>query len=181
MSKVLNFLPLPGHSSLNLALTYDRITGELRWKSGVGGRAKDGAVAGNLNTAGHRMVKIKGRKYYAHRIAWKMVHGADPTEEIDHRNGIKDDNRLDNLREASKADNQHNSKVRRDNTSGFKGVSFNRQVGLFHASIMLHGKQRHLGLFLTPDQAHMARAAAACELHGEFAFSGVRNQSLKEE
>jgi len=96
-----------------------------------------------------------------------MVTGEDPSELIDHKNGVKNDNRWDNLREASLSENQANSGIRRHNQSGAKGVSKSRN--LWEARICFHGKHVRLGRYATKEEAHSAYRKAAAETHGEFA------------
>lgn len=82
------------------------------------------------------------------------------------------DNRLANLREASSFQNQWNAKRRRDNTSGYKGVTRSKS-GRWFAKIKKHNKLTHLGTYDTPQEAHEAYCAAAREMHGEYANSGA--------
>ena len=98
----------------------------------------------------------------------RLVMGEPDGLEIDHRYGIRLDNRKAQLRLATKADNNHNAKVRRDNTSSRKGVSWHKHVKKWVAQIMHMGKQKHLGYFTDPDAAHQAYVAASLKYHGEF-------------
>ena len=104
-------------------LHYSIITGEFYWlkpKQGV----KTDNVAGALNLSGHRKIMVNGKLYYAHRLAWFYCTGEFPKHEIDHKNGITDANQWLNLREATRSQNQHNTSLRSDNTSGYKGVTW---------------------------------------------------------
>lgn len=153
-------------------LDYDPATGEFRWKrrADQGKRWNSryaGTVAGCTHPDGHRRLKIGNRNYWAHRLAWLIVHGEWPERDLDHRNGNPTDNRLANLRLATLSQNIANARRRADNTTGFKGVV--RQGQRFRAQIKQAGKTLHLGMFDTPEEAHAAYVAAARERFGDFA------------
>jgi len=99
----------------------------------------------------------------------RLVMGEPEGFEVDHKYGIRLDNRKAHLRLATRSDNNHNAKVRRDNTSGRKGVSWHKKVKKWFAQIMYMGKQKHLGYFSDPDAAYEAYCQAALKYHGEFA------------
>lgn len=147
-------------------LSYDPETGHVRRRRRQG-RAAAGAEAGTLQPDGYRRVKIGGRSYLAHRLAWLIVHGEWPAGQVDHINGLTTDNRLRNLRQATAAQNQANSKRRADNKSGAKGVC--RQHGKWLAYIRVNGRNRYLGYHETVEAASAAYARAAIALRGEFA------------
>jgi hypothetical protein len=98
-----------------------------------------------------------------------LAYGEFPEMSIDHINGIKTDNRLQNLRLATKSQNALNSKRHKDNTSGYKGVSWNKRLAKWGARITINGKYKHIGLFKNVEDAASAYAAAAYMHHGEFA------------
>jgi hypothetical protein len=150
-------------------LTYDADAGVFTWKISTNGRIRVGDVAGSMNGEGYLQIMIDGRRYHAHRLAWLYQTGQWPVEQIDHVNGIPDDNRFLNLRESTHSQNQHNRRKARNNVSGYKGVYWHRRTKSWVASIMLHRKRIHLGRFDTLDAAHAAYTAAAERLHGEFA------------
>jgi len=151
---------------LRKRLRYDPATGILYWKDGQ----RLGLPAGYLDTTGYVRLGFAGRMYLNHRIAWALHYGIWPDLEVDHINGQKTDNRLGNLRLATKAENRRNVKTRSDNKTGFKGVSFCKRTGRYKAQIR-HGQThpKFLGYFDTPEQAATAYRKAALELHGEFA------------
>lgn len=150
-------------------LDYDPETGEFRWKVTRGGVTR-GSIAGYIDPDGYRHIRIAGYLYLAHRLAWLITHGSWPTLEIDHRNVKPGDDRIKNLREATRAQNHQNIGVRSDNTSGYKGVSFDRINRKWVARIRVTGgRYKNLGRFPFPDQAHAAYIEAARDLHGEFA------------
>ena len=170
-------------SLLREMLDYDPQTGVLRWKdrppqhfhlpgwASYWNRKHSGKVAGKPGHAGHLIITIRGRPRLAHRLIWAIVHGEYP-EQIDHINNDPADNRLSNLRACTQNQNQHNQKIRKTNTSGYKGVSWHKVRGRWRASIFVNSKQQHLGLFDSPEEAHKAYCEAAARLHGEFANFG---------
>ncbi|MET3815342.1 HNH endonuclease [Pantoea sp. UYEF8] len=122
----------------------------------------------SLDSAGYRMIGISGKLYRVHRIAWMLTHGDDMPEYIDHINGDKSDNRIENLRPATNSQNMCNTTIRSDNTSGFKGVCFHNQRNKWMARISLNNKQVSLGLYSTKEQASAAYHLAAYMFYGEF-------------
>lgn len=165
---------LPSLKTIKELLRYDPITGAFAWLVDRRG-AMAGDRAGTKNPSGYLEISIKGTKYRAHRLAWLFMTGQQPPECLDHINGIKDDNRWSNLREATVSQNVINSKVSTRNKVGLKGVSLvPSQNDIWCARIRHEGKLIYLGCFSTPELAHAAYCEAACRLHGEFANSGVR-------
>ena len=172
-----DFLP---QSVLRKILSYDSWTGKFYWRVNYGRSGTRGSEAGYIvkqnrkhSGEGYRKIRIFGREYLAHRLAWFYIHGKWPHEYIDHINSVRDDNRISNLREATKAQNAANTGVRSDNESGFKCVRFaKRQWPLkkpWIATIHKGSKYHHLGYFRTPEEAHAAYTVAAVEHFGEFA------------
>lgn len=106
----------------------------------------------------------KERTVLLHRVLMGEPDGL----EVDHRDGDGLNNRRDNLRVATNAQNQHNQRTRNDNSSGFKGVSWYGRGKKWQVRIKLNGKQRHIGYHATPEEAHAAYAAASERLHGDF-------------
>lgn len=149
---------------LREVLAYDPATGVFTQKVRTSIRVKVGAVAGSLHRRGYIHITIDGRRHFAHRLAWLYVTGEWPPDQIDHRNGIRDDNRVDNLRLANKALNMQNMREAcADNKTGFLGVSPRR--GKFRSTITVNGKQKHIGTFPTPEEAHAAYLKAKRQLH----------------
>lgn len=144
-------------------LDYDADTGVLTWKSGIAG-VPSGARAGHETRRGYIEVKIFGRRYKAHRLAWLHYFGEQPSSDIDHRNGTKSDNRIANLRLCTDQENSHNQH-RPQGANPYLGVSLHRPSGLWQAAIKLNRKQRHLGYFKTPEAARDAYVAAKRQLH----------------
>jgi hypothetical protein len=154
---------------LRRLLSYDPETGEFRWRVYRNWRITAGDLAGSLNGYGHRQIKIHGTMYMAHRLAWLYVYDEWPRNDLDHINGLPDDNRLANLREATDSQNIANSHRRVDNTSGYKGVTWDRSAQKWLAYIRVNGKRSNFGYFDDPVVAHAVYLDKARELFGEFA------------
>jgi hypothetical protein len=143
-------------------LDYDFTTGVFTWRVDFGNR-KSGAVAGSKDAHGYIVITINGRAYKAHRLAWLYCHGGWPEHSIDHINGVKDDNRIANLRDVEHPLNLLNvRRAYRTNKSGFLGVS--RNGSGWRAEIRVAKKKRNLGTYDTPEQAHAAYLAAKNEI-----------------
>ena len=109
---------------LKKLLDYDPETGVFRWKDTLGSRAKAGDVAGTLNGNGYIYIKIRQKPYRAHRLVWLYTHGKFPENHMDHINGLRDDNRIINLRAVTRTENARNQFIPTNNTSGHIGVSW---------------------------------------------------------
>jgi len=147
---------------------YDPHSGELRWRESRG-RVRAGRLVGSIDGLGYRAFNLEGKRYSAHRVAWLIVHGAWPSS-LDHANGVRSDNRLDNLREATQAQNLANRPTKLGK-SGHRGVYYCPRNKKWIARIWVHGRAISLGYFKTAAEAAAAYAAAAVIHHGEFAYS----------
>jgi HNH endonuclease/AP2 domain len=157
-------------SRLQSLLSYNPETGIFVWRLHNSKRTKNSSSAGCLNKdTGYIQIKIDGHLYRAHRLAWFYVYGNFPIHQIDHINGNRSDNRIENLREATHLQNQHNQTKPRANNTGYKGVSFYAPLLKYRARIKLKNKEKHLGYFDTPEEAYEAYCNAAKSLHGDFA------------
>lgn len=147
-------------------LHYDPETGRFAWRLGRFGTRGAGGRAGYADPRGYRKICVAGRMYWEHRLAWLYVNGTWPSDQIDHVNGVKGDNRIANLREATRSENQGNLRqARSDSKTGLLGVHWNKPNKKFMAQIMFSGKQKYLGLFNTAEEAHQAYLVAKRELH----------------
>ena len=146
-------------------LHYDPETGVFTWRVAKGRKSK-GMLAGCINHYGYIQIGIDGTRYKAHRIAFLITNGSWPSEHIDHINGIRDDNRIANLREASQSINMQNLlRPMEGNTSGFLGVCWDKEKQSFLAQIRVKGKNKFLGRFADPAEAHAAYLDAKRQLH----------------
>lgn len=162
-------LTLPSAASIRDALDYNPLTGVLTWRE-TRCNVVRGQRAGCLKKDGYLYLGLLGQKYLAHRIAWVHFHGTPPVDQIDHRNGITTDNRIENLREACDKLNQQNLQgPTRRNTSGYLGVYPSGKK--WRALIQLNGVNHHLGSFATPVEAYHVYLAAKRKHHpyGEIA------------
>jgi hypothetical protein len=161
-------LPLPTQERLQELFDYSVTTGTLyhlqRQAKGRGDGHAGRPISGRI------YVIIEGQRYMAHRLVWCWMTGQDPAHlHIDHIDGNPSNNAWHNLRLADRCQNLSNCKRHKDNASGFKGVSWDKQKQRWQATICHQRKQYHLGRFDTPEEAHAAYVAAAERLHGEFA------------
>jgi hypothetical protein len=148
-------------------LHYDPGTGAFTRKVDVKLRgervaASKGDAAGYL-TDGYLLCRLDGRIYKCHRLAWLYVHGEWPKQQIDHINGVRNDNRIANLRDVSHQLNMQNIKTSRG-ASGVLGVNKNGRSG-WQAKITVENKPLSLGTYRTPEAAHAAYLEAKRRLH----------------
>ncbi len=151
-------------------LSYDTDTGIFINKITRSNNALEGNIAGNTNTIDNKYLEIylDGKHYAAHRLAWFFAYKIWPLNDIDHIDGNKSNNKIANLREATRSENLYNRGNRKDNTSGYKGVCFDKRSGKYRAYININGKQKSLGYHYTAEKASEAYKLAAKELHKEF-------------
>jgi hypothetical protein len=148
---------------LREVLAYDAYTGFFTWRNTT--RAtRSGQRAGCLERAGYIVITIDYRCYKAHRLAWLYVYGRWPNGLIDHINGVKDDNRIANLRDVSTRGNTYNRRVARNNKAGLLGVTITKGK-YFTASIQADGHLHYLGSFPSAEAAHAAYLEAKKKLH----------------
>jgi hypothetical protein len=152
-------------------LDYNPDTGVFTWRV-TRSTVKKGSIAGRKAKNCYKQIKINGKYYMSSRLALFYMTGVWHTTDIDHKNTIKDDNRFENLRPASRAENCRNRNKISSNTSGFKGVIFYKKTKKWKATICVNGKNRHLGYYFTPEEAHEAYCKASQELHGGFSNTG---------
>lgn len=153
---------------LKSILDYNPDTGNFTWKCKKGLRNPDGN-AGSLDERGYIRIGYKGKGYWAHRLAWLYVNGEFPPNDIDHINRNKSDNRMDNLRLATRNMNNGNSGIWRTNTSGYRGVSFDKNSNKFECYIWKKDRKHHLGYFVDPAEAAKRYNDEALSYFGEYA------------
>ncbi len=154
-------LELPSQEELLRLLDYNPETGILVWKIRPAHRVMIGDIAGSVDSSTRYLqIRIKGVLYYSHRLIWKIVTGKDPVGEIDHENGNRQDNRFQNLRDASKHINSKNKCIPSNNYSGVIGVTWHQQGLKWCAAITENREKEHLGLFDNIEDAAAARKLA---------------------
>lgn len=151
--------------SLRGLISYDPATGKFTRLVDVA-KYKAGSTVGCDNGNGYLTTTHKGKKIYLHRLAWYFHTGSTPEYQIDHINGVRDDNRIENLRSAGYGENQQSRFRRRDNTSGVTGVNFVRARGKW-AARLTHGGKVVFGKydFETKEEAEAAYRKAKYEHH----------------
>lgn len=141
----------------------------LKWAISTG-KVKVGDNVGALENNSYWGLRFKGKNYRAHRLVWEIHYGPIPVgKQIDHINGVKSDNRIDNLRLATKSQNQQNKKISILNTCGLKGVRSKNNGRYWISRIKLNASSIHIGTFENKYLAYAAYCDKAIELHGEFA------------
>ena len=151
------------------ALAYDPETGIFHWKIYRAGTARAGDKAGVRKKRGWIEIQVFGKRYKAAVLAWAIMTGEWPSLEVDHVNTVRDDDRWENLRLATRQQNCINR--RSVNEYGLKGVQFLRRCTKrpWKARIMVNGEHINLGFYATKEEAHEAYCRGAAKYHGEFA------------
>ncbi len=185
----MDILPLPPLSELRQILHYDSENGLLihlkrnpemfsdgglgkhtnckRWNTKFAGKK-----AGYIDKSNNSLtIKINSEKYYGHRICYSLYHNIElPVEiEIDHKNRDRSDNRITNLRIANRGQQNQNTKIRSDNTSGYKGISWDKVRCKWKVRINVDGKEIMLGRFVDLNEAIKCRQEAEKKYFGEYA------------
>ena len=134
-------------------------------------RIKVGDIAGNLNKDGYRQVKIGNKSYKVHRIIFLMHYGYLPPQ-VDHINGNRSDNCIENLRPATNSTNQYNRKPQKSNTTGYKNIHFCNRSQKYVVSFRIDGKLLNFGSYKELNDAKNIAMQKRIELHKEFANHG---------
>jgi hypothetical protein len=160
---------LPPIEYLHKRLRYEPETGKLfwrdceempqRWRT----RYAEAEAFTASDSRGYHHGSINGTTLWAHRVAYAIYSSEWPTHQIDHLNGAKYDNRIENLRAVTSQENNRNASMRSDNSSGVTGVCWNKNREKWQANISLGGRNKNLGLFDTIDAASSARLKASLE------------------
>jgi hypothetical protein len=165
---MIKFNKLPQLSIVCKLFDYDPNSGVFTRKINQG-KSKAGSNPGSVNHDGYIFIRILGISYAAHRLAWLMATKADPGEfEIDHVDGNRQNNCFRNLRLATRLENNRNVRIRKDNSSGYKGVTYRKDCGKWRAVINVNKTQISLGSFDTAELAYIAYCNAAKELYDDF-------------
>jgi hypothetical protein len=152
---------------LRKRLRYEPDTGKLFWLDYEGMPQKwrtryvGKEALASLSRKGYKKGKIGGVDCYAHRVAYALHHTEWPSDQIDHVNGVKTDNRIINLRVVTNQENNRNVPMRRNNSSGVTGVCWDKRVSKWRANVVVGGKFKHLGYFDTVEEAAAVRKAAS--------------------
>lgn len=155
------------HTELLKQLSYDPTTGIfIRNQSCKGYKA--GKIVGCKRKDGYLVTTFNKKFFYVHRLAWFFVYKEMPNQLIDHINGIRSDNRIENLRVVTFFENAQNLKVHKDNKAKLKGAYWNEQNKNWRSSIRVNGKVINLGCFKTAEEAHCAyvKASKEYQTHG---------------
>jgi hypothetical protein len=134
-------------------LWYDQETGVFLWKISPVAKIKPWQCAGKITRTGYVRIGLQKKTYAAHRLAWLYVYGFYPENYIDHIDGNPKNNQIKNLRTATNKQNQENQKQNAKNTTGYRGVTFNKKANKYQVQIGHNGKLIYCGLFDTVDEA----------------------------
>lgn len=146
-------------------MRYEPETGQFIWVSSRYSYL-NGTPAGTVRKEGYRFITIDGFQYLAHRLAWLVTHGSWPEATIDHWDRDRDNNRIDNLRQATQLQNIQNQRAdHRRSVSGLLGVSWSVSHKKWRADIMVNSKSHYLGRHDTKEKAHAAYLQAKTMLH----------------
>jgi len=160
-------------SKLKELFNYDKTTGIFTRKVKKGNRTKIDDVVGSVNSGGYLQVKIDGKLYQLHRLAWLYEYGKFPESKIDHDNHNKEDNRIDNLKAKSQLENCQNMSLSKKNTSGVCGVTYRKDTNKWVAQIRANKEYKFLGIFEDKEDAIKARKEAEIK-YGFHANHGKR-------
>jgi hypothetical protein len=173
--------PLPPVEHLHECLTYNPETGVFRWKTRPQEHFHDnhawstwnskfaGMIAGGIRKDGYRRITVNDRRYFAHRIAYKIMTGKEPPPGLDHKDIDPSNNRWDNLRPATQSEQAFNHGRHKHNNCGYRGVHrVSQKRERWCSQIMARGIRYYLGTFSSSEGASIAYEIAARELHGEF-------------
>ncbi len=140
-------------------LHYVPITGKFVRKGRVGARGKTVKCrkADGVNGNGYTHIRVDGVKHKAHRLAFLFMCGYFPENQVDHLNGIRNDNRWKNLKHVTQCCNLQNCRISKNNKSGFPGVTWQGSNGKWVANIRINTKRIYLGIYSTRIEAALAR------------------------
>ena len=155
-------------SGLGELLDYNPLTGVFRWKSQPSNRVRKGSVAGSTRPDGYVIIRIQGKDYLAHRLAYYYITGAWPTDEIDHIDNNPNNNTWANLREATRSENNRNTVGY--SSTGIKNVYYREgKKKPYQVKIMVNGERKTIGSFDDIEMAELVASEARNLYHGEYA------------
>ena len=160
---------LPSKEELHALLEYK--DGKLFWKVKRRGSVKFGDEAGSISNHGYRQVSINNKLYLQHRLIW-IMHGNDPEDCLDHIDGDKLNNRIENLRVATVSQNAMNRKRYSNNTSGIKGVNWDKNRSRWQGRVEIKSKLYTTSYFKDKEECAKAVRELRAKLHGDFANHG---------
>lgn len=146
--------------------------GLLLWKEDRSNTVKKGSLVGYTNLEGYRTTFIFGRTFYVHKIIWEMFNG-DTLNEVDHKDRVLLNNKIENLREATHQQNVRNISTPKHNSSGIKGVCWHKKNQKWNAQIGINGKRKSLGYFDDIEDAEASYKEASLAIHGEFSHYSI--------
>ena len=152
-------------SELKSVMYYDQVGGVFYWRKPTSSKIKPWTKAGTPDANGYISIRLHKKFYKAHRLAWLYVHGEMPNGEIDHIDHEHANNTIENLRVVTRKQKAENTRVHKDNVSGFKGVTFDKRRHNWFARIMHDRVVHNLGAFDNPEKAAEAYKIAAKQLH----------------
>ena len=155
-------------SDLKILFEYNPETGVFIRKVKTAIATNVGDEAGYLNKQGYVQMRVFGKTYQAHSLAWLYVFGDFPAL-IDHIDGNRSNNAIENLRVANHSINGFNREKKSESSSVFKGVLWSKKYRKWESKITALGKRRHLGYFISEQEAAHAYNKSAIALHGEYA------------
>lgn len=143
------------------SLSYNPFTGDFTWRIRPSNRIQIGGIAGTVNPShGYHQIRLDNKKWYSHRLAYVLMLGKLPDDQVDHLNGIRHDNRWINLRQADQGINSKNLRLPKRNTSGHIGVSWYKKRKTWETYIRVDGHLHHLGCYKNLNDAIAARTEA---------------------
>ena len=145
--------------------------GDLYWKKVTTNRVKIGSKVGSKHNAGYLQTALLGKPYLLHRIIFSMQNGYIP-KEIDHIDGNRQNNKIENLREVTRSENNWNQKLSIKNTSGIKGVNWNKKTKKWSARLKILGKVKTFGEYFDKEVAKFIVETMRHKYHKEFTNHG---------
>lgn len=153
-------------AELKSYLHYNPETGIFTWAKRTSKSVCIGEIAGNTSFYGYIEIRLLGKLYKAHRLAWLYVYGKLPSGDIDHINRIRNDNRIENIRDIPHSLNIINQKLKTNNTSGIRGVSWDKSRNKWEVKLYINGKSKSLGRFDSLIDAKNKHTSVFNELYG---------------